>query len=174
MPRAPAGDHPSRPQPQEQIDDDLDAHPTWSLAGSAAVRPGGSVGGNNRGRIDDHGLPAARDVLLLKTAREPLILVSGGAEVKAYATAGQANLLLGMVRLYGATAKRTDHMKLLVAVYLFFAASLVVFACLSYAQVAIGVPFYPWVGVFTRRSRSSGRSPRTCTRRSRANASSRS
>src|SRR5579859_451923 len=31
---------------------------------------------------------------LLKTAREPLILLGGGAEVKSYAAAGQAALLL--------------------------------------------------------------------------------
>ena len=35
---------------------------------------------------------------LLKTAREPLILLHGGAEVKQYAAAGQAALLVIVVR----------------------------------------------------------------------------
>jgi ATP:ADP antiporter, AAA family len=38
---------------------------------------------------------------LLKTVRESLILAEGGAEVKAYSSAAQAILLLGVVPLYG-------------------------------------------------------------------------
>ena len=37
---------------------------------------------------------------VLKTVREPLILVTGGAEVRTYATAMQAILLMGIVPLY--------------------------------------------------------------------------
>jgi AAA family ATP:ADP antiporter len=85
---------------------------------------------------------------LLKTAREPLILLSGGAEVKSYASAGQAALLLVVVQAYSAVAKRVGRMRLLATVYLFFAANLVVFALLARTNVAIGVPFFLWVGVF--------------------------
>src|ERR1700723_3342372 len=58
---------------------------------------------------------------LLKTAREPLILLHGGAEVKSYAAAGQAMLPLVVVRAYSEVAKRVGRMKLLATVYLFFA-----------------------------------------------------
>jgi AAA family ATP:ADP antiporter len=85
---------------------------------------------------------------LLKTAREPLILLSGGAEVKSYTAAGQAILLLAFVRVYGTLAKRLGRLKILTTVYTFFASNLVIFAALSVAKVSIGVPFYLWVGVF--------------------------
>src|SRR5882757_8848589 len=52
---------------------------------------------------------------LLKTAREPLILLHGGAEVKSYAAAGQAALLLVVVKLYAALANRVGRLKLLAA-----------------------------------------------------------
>src|SRR5882724_11372434 len=55
---------------------------------------------------------------LLKTAREPLILLHGGAEVKSYAAAGQALLLLVFVQVYGFVAKRTNRLRLLASVYL--------------------------------------------------------
>jgi AAA family ATP:ADP antiporter len=85
---------------------------------------------------------------LLKTAREPLILLHGGAEVKSYAAAGQAALLVLVVRAYSSVAKRVGRVRLLSVVYLFFASNLVVFAVLAAANIAIGVPFFLWVGVF--------------------------
>jgi AAA family ATP:ADP antiporter len=85
---------------------------------------------------------------LLKTAREPLILLHGGAEVKSYAAAGQAALLLLVVKLYAALASRVGRLKLLTTLYVFSAANLLVFAALARSGTAIGVPFYLWVGVF--------------------------
>jgi ATP:ADP antiporter, AAA family len=85
---------------------------------------------------------------LLKTAREPLILLHGGAEVKQYAAAGQALLLVVVVRAYSALASRVGRQKLIATVYLFFVSNLVVFAVLARAEVVIGVPFFLWVGVF--------------------------
>jgi ATP:ADP antiporter, AAA family len=85
---------------------------------------------------------------LLKTAREPLILLHGGAEVKSYAAAGQAALLVLVVRAYSSVAKRFGRVRLLGVVYLFFASNLVIFAALAAADVAVGVPFFLWVGVF--------------------------
>src|SRR5215510_4031345 len=86
---------------------------------------------------------------LLKTVREPLILLQGGAEVKLYARAGQALLMVGVVHLYGELARRVGRMKLLAIVFLFFISNLVVFAVLARADVAIGLPFFLWVGVFS-------------------------
>lgn len=85
---------------------------------------------------------------LLKTAREPLILLHGGAEVKSYAAAGQAVLLLGFVQLYGWVARKVGRMRLLLGVYLFFAANLLLFAALASASVPVAIPFYLWVGVY--------------------------
>ncbi len=85
---------------------------------------------------------------LLKTAREPLILLHGGAEVKSYASAGQAALLVLVVRVYSSVAKRVQRVRLLGVIYLFFASNLVLFAILAAAGANIGVPFFLWVGVF--------------------------
>jgi AAA family ATP:ADP antiporter len=85
---------------------------------------------------------------LLKTAREPLILLHGGAEVKQYAAAGQALILVVVVNAYSALAKRVGRQVLIASVYLFFVSNLVLFAILVRANVVIGVPFFLWVGVF--------------------------
>jgi len=86
---------------------------------------------------------------LLKTVREPLILLQGGAEVKLYARAGQALLMVGVVFLYGELARRVGRMKLLSFVFLFFISNLAVFALRATTDVAIGLPFFLWVGVFS-------------------------
>jgi ATP:ADP antiporter, AAA family len=87
---------------------------------------------------------------LLKTVREPLILkVPGGAELKSYASAGQAVLLIGVVRAYAWLAKRYGRLLLLTITSLFFVANLVLFFFLGRLQVPLGVPFYLWVGCFS-------------------------
>jgi ATP:ADP antiporter, AAA family len=86
---------------------------------------------------------------LLKTVREPLILLQGGAEVKLYARAAQAVLMVGVVHLYGELARRVGRMKLLVIVFLFFISNLAVFAVLAKTAIPIGLAFFLWVGVFS-------------------------
>src|SRR5678816_4662371 len=86
---------------------------------------------------------------LLKTVREPLILLSGGAEVKLYARAGQAVIMTGVVYAYGELARRVGRMKLLTIVFLFFVSNLAVFAALARTSVPIALPFFLWVGVFS-------------------------
>jgi AAA family ATP:ADP antiporter len=85
---------------------------------------------------------------LLKVIREPLILTGGGAEVKAYASTGQALLLIPVLRAHGAIARRVGRLKLIAAVLLFCASNLVIFSVLTRTGAAIGVPFYLWVGTF--------------------------
>src|SRR6188768_623699 len=51
---------------------------------------------------------------IVKTVREPLILLGGGAEVRSYAAAGQALALMAFVPLYSAFAARVSRAKLLV------------------------------------------------------------
>ena len=87
---------------------------------------------------------------LLKTIREPLILSGhGGAEVKSYSAAATAGLLILVVPLYSAVASRVSRVKLINGVTLFFIACLIAFFALSRAHVAIGVPFFIWVGIFS-------------------------
>src|ERR1700687_2932903 len=73
---------------------------------------------------------------LIKPVREALILSGPGAEVKSYAAAGQAVLLLGLVPAYGALADRLPRRRLLNAVTAFFVACLVVFYGLTRAGVS--------------------------------------
>jgi AAA family ATP:ADP antiporter len=85
---------------------------------------------------------------LLKVAREPLILLGGGAEVKSYASLGQSALLVPVAAAYGWLAARVGRMALIASVTLFFALDLVVFWALGTRGVALGVPFFLWVGIF--------------------------
>jgi AAA family ATP:ADP antiporter len=85
---------------------------------------------------------------LLKVAREPLILLGGGAEVKSYASVGQSVLLVLVATVYGWLSERVGRMTLIATVTLFFAMNLGVFWILGTRGVPLGVPFFLWVGVF--------------------------
>ncbi len=86
---------------------------------------------------------------IVKPVREALILAGEGAEVKSYASAGQAVLLLGAVPLYAAMASRWPRRRLINMVTLFFAACMVVFYGLALAKIPyLGVFFFLWVGIF--------------------------
>jgi AAA family ATP:ADP antiporter len=85
---------------------------------------------------------------IVKPLREALILSGEGAEVKSYAAAGQAILLLGLVPAYGLLADRLPRRGLLNAVTAFFVLCLVGFFALTKAHVDVGVVFFLWVGIF--------------------------
>jgi ATP:ADP antiporter, AAA family len=86
---------------------------------------------------------------ILKTIREPLILSQpGGAEIKSYAAAAQTALFLLMLPLYGKIGSLFNRMRLIATTTVFFILNLAVFFVLGMANVAIGVAFYIWVGVF--------------------------
>jgi ATP:ADP antiporter, AAA family len=86
---------------------------------------------------------------VIKPLREALILSDEGAEVKSYAAAGQAILLLALVPAYGLLADRLPRRGLLNAVTAFFVLCLVVFYGLTKANVHVGVIFFLWVGIFS-------------------------
>ena len=46
---------------------------------------------------------------VLKTVREPLVLLAGGAELRAYASLGQALLLVAFIPAFGWLASRVDR-----------------------------------------------------------------
>jgi AAA family ATP:ADP antiporter len=86
---------------------------------------------------------------VIKTAREPLILLGGGAEVRSYTAAGQALVLMGFVPLYSWFASRVDRIRLLVGVSLFFVVNIELFALAVATRVPyVGVAFFIWVGIF--------------------------
>src|SRR4051794_12210346 len=84
----------------------------------------------------------------IKPVREALILSGEGAEVKSYAAAGQALLLLVLVPAYGLLADRLPRRGLLNSVTAFFIVCLFGFYVLARAGVPVGVPFFLWVGIF--------------------------
>jgi AAA family ATP:ADP antiporter len=85
---------------------------------------------------------------LLKTVRESLILAEGRAEVKAYSSAAQAIVLLGVVPLYGWIATHLNRNRLLRWTTLFFASNLLIFYFASQTGARIGVVYYIWLGIF--------------------------
>jgi AAA family ATP:ADP antiporter len=86
---------------------------------------------------------------IIKTVREPLILLGGGAEVRSYAAAGQAILLMGFVPLYSWVASKARRMTLVVGATVFFIVCIELFAAAVTARVPyVGVAFFVWVGIF--------------------------
>jgi AAA family ATP:ADP antiporter len=87
---------------------------------------------------------------VIKTIREPLILVEGGAVGKSYSAAGQALVLMAFIPLYGWFSSRVDRFKLIIGVSLFFVINIEVFSLAVAAKTPhVGVLFYIWVGFFS-------------------------
>lgn len=87
---------------------------------------------------------------VLKTVREPLILMAGGAQLKSYAAAAQALTLVIYVPVYGWVASKLPRQRFLMAVILFFVGCIQLF----FFSSRIGVPhlgfiFFVWVGIFS-------------------------
>jgi AAA family ATP:ADP antiporter len=87
---------------------------------------------------------------ILKTVREPLILLAGGAERKSWAASAQALTLIGYVPLYGWVASRLPRQRFLTAVILFFVGCIQLF----FVGHQLGFPylgfvFFVWVGIFS-------------------------
>jgi AAA family ATP:ADP antiporter len=76
--------------------------------------------------------------------------VKNAAEIKTFAAAGQALILIAFVPAYSWFASRVSRMKLIVGVTLFFVANILAFAVAVHAGLPfIGVFFYIWVGFFS-------------------------
>lgn len=87
---------------------------------------------------------------ILKTVREPLILLEGGAELKSYASAFQAVLLIGYVPLYGWAASKLPRQRFLLAVILFFVVCIQLFVFgLKVGIPHVGFAFFIWLGIFS-------------------------
>jgi len=86
---------------------------------------------------------------VIKTVRDALIVATGGAEVKAYSSAGQAVVLMAFVPAYSWFASRVDRVRLIVGVIGFFMLNLGLFA-VGFARELphMSVAFYIWVGIY--------------------------
>lgn len=85
---------------------------------------------------------------ILKTIREPLLLTGSSAEMKSYAYAATAAILLVLVPLYGLVFRHTGKQQLTRWVTGFFLINLAAFFLLGRAGVDIGFAYYVWVGIF--------------------------
>ena len=85
---------------------------------------------------------------VLKVVREPLILLGGGAELKAYASAGQTMLLLAVVPAFGWLSARVSRIRLLTTIAAHLHRLSLAFYVLAQARAPIGLAFYLWLGIF--------------------------
>ena len=84
---------------------------------------------------------------IVRTLREPLLLVDASAELKTYASATAALALFFLVPLYGAAFRRTGRNQLVRWVTGFFVATLGVLYLAARSGFDIGFVYYAWVGV---------------------------
>ena len=95
-----------------------------------------------------HGFLLLSSYQIVKALREALILTKFSAEVRAYAVAVMALVLMIVVPLYGQVRRRLDGARLLRAVTLFFVVTLPLFAGLLWAGAPIEFVFFIWVGIY--------------------------
>lgn len=87
---------------------------------------------------------------VLKTIREPLLLgTAATAQIKSYAYASTALVLLLFIPVYGALFRRMEKHRLIRVITVFFIANLVAFAIIGQLGIEIGFAYYVWVGVFS-------------------------
>ena len=86
---------------------------------------------------------------LLKPAREMLILTEGTAEIRSYAVALQALLLLFFIPLYGKFSRGFDSFRYMQIVTAVCVATLVAFAAAGKSGIAVSVPYFVWLGAYS-------------------------
>ncbi len=95
-----------------------------------------------------HGFLLLFCYMIVKALREAFMLTNFSAEVRAYAVAVIALVLMLVVPAYGAVRRRLDGAQLLHAVTLFFASNMLLFSLLAWAGVSIAFVFFVWVSIF--------------------------
>jgi AAA family ATP:ADP antiporter len=86
---------------------------------------------------------------ILKVIREPLILLGGSALKRSYARGLQAGLLVLLIPGYSALANRVEPGRLVKWIMGLFVASLALFFAAGRLGLAIGFPFFVWLGIFS-------------------------
>ena len=85
---------------------------------------------------------------VVKALREAFILAKFSAEVRSYAVAVTAIVLMLLVPAYSAVRRHLDGEKLLRAVTLFFAANMLLFAAAAWSGLSIAFVYFVWVSIF--------------------------
>jgi AAA family ATP:ADP antiporter len=85
---------------------------------------------------------------IVRTLREPLLLVDASAEIKAYASAAGALALSLLVPLYAVAFRRTNRNQLVRWVTGFFIVTLGALFFARHNGIGIGFAYYVWAGVF--------------------------
>ncbi len=86
---------------------------------------------------------------LLKPVREAFILTDGSAELRSYSVALQALVLFIVIPLYSMLYKRVTGEKLYNRITFFFVVTLCGFWLAGVNGLAISVPFFIWLGIFS-------------------------
>lgn len=86
---------------------------------------------------------------LLKPAREMLILTEGTAEIRSYAVALQALMLLFFIPIYGKFSRRFDSYRYMQVVSGVCVATLLGFAIAGKAGLPISVVYFVWLGAYS-------------------------
>ncbi|RLQ21982.1 hypothetical protein DWB85_10365 [Seongchinamella sediminis] len=86
---------------------------------------------------------------LLKPAREMLILTEGTAEIRSYAVALQALLLLVFIPLYGKFSRGFDSFRYMQLVTAVCVLTLAAFAAAGMSGMAVSVPYFVWLGAYS-------------------------
>ena len=95
-----------------------------------------------------HGFLLLFSYQVVKALREAFMLAKFPAEVRAYAVALIALILMLLVPMYAAVRRRLDGERLLRAVTAFFASNLLLFWAAAVAGLPIAFPFFIWVSIF--------------------------
>ena len=114
------------------------------LALFAIVRAGEGVGALV---LSAHAFLLMTSYYVLKTAREPLLLAGGSAELKSYAQAAVAAALVVIVPVIVWLLQSVDRRRLLCGITLCAAAAAALFYAFGAAGFDIGFAYYVWVGV---------------------------
>jgi AAA family ATP:ADP antiporter len=95
-----------------------------------------------------HGLLLMVAYYIVKALRESFMLSQHTAEVRAYAVAVIALVLMLLVPLYSAIRRRLDGVRLINAVTLFFVLNMLAFLPLAATDLKLGFVFFVWVAIF--------------------------
>ena len=95
-----------------------------------------------------HGFLMLFSYQVVKALREAFMLVKFTAEVRSYAVAVIALVLMVLVPVYSRVRRRLDGERLLQAVTLFFALNQLAFAAAAAAGLPIAFSFFVWVSIF--------------------------
>lgn len=85
---------------------------------------------------------------LLKPVREMLILTQGGSEIRSYAVALQALLLIVLIPVYGILTRKFETRKFMVCIALFFSLNMLMFYVWGITGHKGSVAFFVWLGAY--------------------------